>query len=170
MIDVKQYMKTIKEQTFKIEVQVEEGGKMPSKAHMNDAGFDVYSTEDIALYPGQVKKIPLNIRFKLPLSSWAEITTKSGLGSQGQLVYAGVIDQDYRGIVHVVMTNVNLIEGLDADGIPLMRTQPILIKKGDKVAQLIMSPYSNQFYMESVNSVDTNTSRGEGGFGSSGTK
>ena len=170
MIDVKQYMKTIKEQTFKIEVQVEEGGKMPSKAHMNDAGFDVYSTEDIALYPGQVKKIPLNIRLKLPLSSWAEITTKSGLGSQGQLVYAGVIDQDYRGIVHVVMTNVNLIEGLDADGIPLMRTQPILIKKGDKVAQLIMSPYSNQFYMESVDSVDTNTSRGEGGFGSSGTK
>lgn len=170
MIDVKQYMKTIKEQTFKIEVQVEEGGKMPSKAYMNDAGFDVYSTEDIALYPGQVKKIPLNIRFKLPLSSWAEITTKSGLGSQGQLVYAGVIDQDYRGIVHVVMTNVNLIEGLDADGIPLMRTQPILIKKGDKVAQLIMSPYSNQFYMESVDSVDTNTSRGEGGFGSSGTK
>lgn len=170
MIDVKQYMKTIKEQTFKIEVQVEEGGKMPSKAHMNDAGFDVYSTEDIALYPGQVKKIPLNIRLKLPLSSWAEITTKSGLGSQGQLVYAGVIDQDYRGVVHVVMTNVNLIEGLDADGIPLMRTQPILIKKGDKVAQLIMSPYSNQFYMESVDSVDTNTSRGEGGFGSSGTK
>ena len=168
MIDVKQYMKTIKEQTFKIEVQVEEGGKMPSKAHMNDAGFDVYSTEDIALYPGQVKKIPLNIRLKLPLSSWAEITTKSGLCSQGQLVYAGVIDQDYRGIVHVVMTNVNLIEGLDADGIPLMRTQPILIKKGDKVAQLIMSPYSNQFYMESVDSVDTNTSRGEGGFGSSG--
>jgi len=170
MIDIKQYMKTIQEQTFKIEVQVEEGGKMPSKAHMNDAGFDVYSTEDIYLLPGQVKKIPLNIRFKLPMSSWAEITTKSGLGSQGHLVYAGVIDQDYRGIVHVIMTNVNLIEGLDADGIPLMRTKPIIINKGDKVAQLIMSPYSNQFYMESVDSIDTNTSRGEGGFGSSGSK
>lgn len=163
-------LQQIREQTYKIEVLVEEGGKLPTKAHQSDAGFDVYATEDITLFPGQVKKTPLNIRLKLPQSSWAEITTKSGLGSKGQLVYAGVIDQEYRGIVHVIMTNVNLIEGLDEDGVPLMRTTPIVIKKGEKVAQMIMNPYSDQYYIEQVQTLDTNTVRGEGGFGSTGTK
>lgn len=158
----------IKKQAFEIEVKVEEGGKMPTKAHASDAGFDVYATEDITLYPGQVKKVPLNIRLKLPNSSWAEITTKSGLGSKGQLVYAGVIDQAYRGIVHVIMTNVNVIHSLDEDGIPLMNTTPIVIKRGEKVAQLIMNPYCDQFYMKEVQDLDTNTERGEGGFGSTG--
>lgn len=162
------HAKSIREQAFKIEVKVEEGGKMPTKAHQSDAGFDVYATEDITLYPGQVKKTPLNIRLKLPHSSWAEITTKSGLGSKGCLVYAGVIDQAYRGIVHVIMTNVWLIEGLDEEGIPLMRTTPLVIKKGEKLAQLIMNPYCDQFYMEEVQELDTNTERGEGGFGSTG--
>jgi dUTP pyrophosphatase len=166
---VKKQVASINEQAFKIEVQVEEGGKMPTKAHQSDAGFDVYATEDITLYPGQVKKTPLNIRLKLPHSSWAEITTKSGLGSKGQLVYAGVVDQAYRGIPHVIMTNVNLIEGLDEEGIPLMRTTPIVIKKGEKVAQLIMNPYCDQFYMVQVDKVETDTDRGEGGFGSTGT-
>jgi dUTP pyrophosphatase len=163
-------LQQIREQTYRIEVLVEEGGKLPTKAHQSDAGFDVYATEDITLFPGQVKKTPLNIRLKLPQSSWAEITTKSGLGSKGQLVYAGVIDQEYRGVVHVIMTNVNLIEGLDEDGVPLMRTTPIVIKKGEKVAQMIMNPYSDQYYIEQVQSLDTNTARGEGGFGSTGAK
>lgn len=162
------HTKSIHEQAFKIEVLVEDGGKMPTKAHQSDAGFDVYATEDITLYPGQVKKTPLNIRLKLPPSSWAEITTKSGLGSKGQLVYAGVIDNEYRGIIHVIMSNINLIEKLDEDGLPLMRVVPLVIKKGEKVAQLIMNPFSDQFYMEQVDIIDLNSSRGEGGFGSSG--
>jgi dUTP pyrophosphatase len=167
---VQKQIEELRSQAFKIEVLVEEGGKLPTKAHQSDAGFDVYATEDIVLYPGQVKKTPLNIRLKLPHSSWAEITTKSGLGSKGQLVYAGVIDQAYRGIVHVIMTNVNLIEGLDEEGVPLMRTTPIIIKKGEKVAQMIMNAYSDQYYIEQVQSLDLNTERGEGGFGSTGSK
>jgi dUTP pyrophosphatase len=165
---VKEKMKALQESTFKIEVEVLEGGKMPTKAHASDAGYDLYATEDIALYPGQVKKTPLNIRLKLPVSTWAEITTKSGLGSKGQLVYAGVIDQDYRGVPHVVMTNVNIISHIDEDGFPVMRTEPIVIKKGEKLAQLIMNPYSSSFYMVQVDKVDTNTVRSEGGFGSTG--
>lgn len=167
-IKIEQHAKSIREMAFRIEVLVEEDGKMPVKAHKSDAGFDVYATEDIVLYPGQVKKTPLNIRFKLPHNSWAEITTKSGLGAKGQLVYAGVIDQAYRGVVHVIMTNVNIIEKLDEEGIPLMITAPIVIKKGEKVAQLIMNPYCDQFYMEQVAELDLNTERGEGGFGSTG--
>jgi dUTP pyrophosphatase len=165
---IAEHAAAVRKQAFEIQVQVEEGGKMPTKAHQSDAGFDVYATDDITLYPGQVLKHPLNIRLKLPHSSWAEITTKSGLGSKGQLVYAGVIDQAYRGVVHVIMTNVNIIERIDEEGFPVMRTTPIVIKKGEKVAQLIMNPYCDQFYMVQVDKVDTNTERGEGGFGSTG--
>jgi len=161
-------LEKLNKDAYEIQIKVEEGGKLPTKAHESDAGYDLYSTEDIILYPGQVKKSPLNIRMSLPIGTWAEITSKSGLGSKGLLVYAGVIDQSYRGIPHVVMSNINLIEGLDENGIPLMRTTPIVIKKGDKFAQLIMNSYSSNYYITQVQELNTNTSRGEGGFGSSG--
>lgn len=167
--EIREKIKTLREQAFKIEVKVEDGGKLPSKVRQSDAGFDVYATEDIILYPGQVKKHPLNIRLKLPVGTWAEITTKSGLGAKGQLVYAGVIDQEYRGVVHVIMSNINVIQEVDNEGYPIMRVDPIVIKKGDKVAQMIMSPYVDQYYVEQVQELDMNTSRGEGGFGSTGT-
>lgn len=153
---------------YKIEVQVEQDGKLPHKVRQTDAGFDLFATEDITLYPGQSGKTPLNVRLKLPPNTYAEITTKSGLGSKGHSVRAGIIDEEYRGVINVIHSNVALIEGLDADGLPLMYTEPIRIKKGDKLAQLIMHPYSNQYYIEQVDEIDTNTSRGEGGFGSTG--
>src|ERR1700677_2371277 len=89
-------------------VEVLEGGKLPTKANSNDAGFDVYATEDIVLYPGQVKKHPLNIRLNLPPGAWARIETKSGLDRKGMMVWAGVIDEGYRGIPHVIMSNIKL--------------------------------------------------------------
>jgi dUTP pyrophosphatase len=158
----------IKQDMFKIEVEVLPGGKLPSKKNPTDAGFDLYATSDIKIYPGQVLKHPLNIRMKLPKGTWGEITSKSGLGSQGLLVYAGVIDEPYRGIPHAVMSNIWVIQEVDAEGFPLMRNTPIEIKAGEKLAQLIMNPYSSEFYIEQVEKVDTNTSRGEGGFGSTG--
>lgn len=165
---IKELMMKANEECFKIEVEVMDGGKMPTKAHASDAGWDLYATSDITLYPGQVLKHPLNIKMALPKGTWAEITTKSGLGSKGQLVYAGVIDQAYRGVPHVVMTNVWIIDRIDEEGYPLMRTEPLVIKKGEKVAQLIMNPYSDAYYMIQVEKVDSNTDRGSGGFGSSG--
>jgi dUTPase len=113
-------------------------------------------------------KHPLNIKLALPTNTWAEITSKSGLGAKGLLVYAGVIDQAYRGIPHVVFTNLWVIDHVDADGFPIMRTTPIVIKKGEKLAQLIMNPYNEAFYMTQVDQVEANTDRGAGGFGSSG--
>jgi dUTP pyrophosphatase len=166
--EAKKVLQQIKDDCFKIEVEVLEGGTLPCKAHASDAGFDLYATEDIMIYPGQVKKHPLNIRLKLPQGTWANITSKSGLGAKGLLVYAGVIDQGYRGIPHVVMSNLFLIEGLDDEGYPLMRRNPIIIKKGEKLAQLIMNPFSPEFYITQVDKIDTDTDRGEGGFGSSG--
>lgn len=157
-------LKNVFNETFKIEVKVEDGGKLPMKARPSDAGYDVYATHDFDLYPGQVIKHPLNVRMKLPQGTWAEITTKSGLGSRGQLVYAGVIDEEYRGVPHVIMTNLKMVQ----DNLRAANNEPISFKKGDKIAQLIMNPYNPNYFIQEVEEIDTNTSRGEGGFGSTG--
>ncbi len=165
------YQKQLRDQMFKIDVQVLEGGKLPAKAHRTDAGFDVYATDDITLYPGQVIKHPLNIRMKLPAGSWARIETKSGLGSKGHFVYAGVIDETYRGIPHVIMTNLNwnTVPFIDEHGESVhMNPQALIIKKGDRLAQITMNPHSNEFFVEHVAEVSTDTDRGTGGFGSTG--
>jgi dUTP pyrophosphatase len=167
-MDKTEVLAEIRKNAFEIVVEVLDGGKMPAKAHATDAGWDLYATEDITIYPGQVKKHPLNIRMQLPKGTWAEITSKSGLGAKGLLVYAGVIDESYRGIPHVVFSNIWVIDSVDpADGFPLMRTTPIVIKKGEKLAQMILNSYSDQYYMVE-GKVDTITERGEAGFGSSG--
>ena len=171
---VEQHMKTLqqlREQAFKIEVEVLDGGKLPAKANRTDAGFDVYATSDVTIFPGQVIKHPLNIRMKLPAGSWAEIQTKSGLGSKGMLVYAGVVDEGYRGIPHVIATNLNFYDkAIDVrpDGSGDLMSVPILVKKNSKIAQITMHPHSNEYFMVQVDKVDTETDRGQGGFGSSG--
>lgn len=166
--EAKALVQKIFQESNEIKVEVLDGSKMPTKAHASDAGWDLYATEDITIFPGQVMKHPLNIRLELPINTWAEITSKSGLGAKGLMVYAGVIDQGYRGIPHVVFTNLWIIDQIDEQGYPLMRTQPIVIKKGEKLAQLIMNPYSESFYMTQVDKVSTETTRGGAGFGSSG--
>jgi dUTP pyrophosphatase len=161
--EAKAFAQKMYEDTFKIEVEVMEGGKIPTKANPNDAGFDLYATSDITLYPGQVLKHPLNIKMKLPAGSWARIETKSGLGSKGMMVWAGVIDEGYRGVPHVIMSNIKMYTEAG-----LANNYPIEIKKGEKVAQMTMNPHANDFFCTQVESVSTDTSRGEGGFGSTG--
>lgn len=163
-------MAMIPDYSHEILVEVLEGGKLPTKANWNDAGFDVYATNDIVLYPGQVLKHPLNIRLKLPEGAWARIETKSGLGSKGMMVWAGVIDEGYRGIPHVIMSNIKMKieERNDLTNEPYENTEPLIIKKGEKVAQITMNPHNNDFHMVQVEEVGQNTERGTGGFGSSG--
>ena len=168
---------------YRIECEVLEGGTLPRKAHPSDAGFDLFAAEDVVINPGQVVKVPLNIKFKLPVNSWARIETKSGLGSKGMLVYAGVIDRDYRGVPHVVCTNLKLkkteerfianivnpnIPGTETEEVLVDNDQPIVIQKGQKIAQMTMNPHSEEFYIAQVDKVDAKTSRGSGGFGSTG--
>ena len=154
--------------SYEVKVQVEEGGRLPSKVRASDAGFDLYATEDITLVPGQSGKTPLNVRLELPANTYAEITTKSGLGSRGMLIRAGIIDQEYRGIIHAIYSNVSIISHIDEEGYPIMRTEPIIIKKGDKIAQLIIHPFSGLYYITKVDQVDMNTDRSDSGFGSTG--
>jgi dUTP pyrophosphatase len=138
---------------YRIGVEVMENGTLPCKAHKTDAGFDLFATEDVVVKNGKITKHPLNIKLELPEGTYAEITSKSGLGVKGLLVYAGIIDEGYRGVVHVVCTNHN-------------DEQDVTIKKGEKIAQMIVHPYSAEYFLEQVEGVSDNTDRGAGGFGS----
>jgi len=153
---IKEEHQKIFDGVYRIEVEVLDGGTLPCKAHKTDAGFDLFATEDVEISFGQGIKHPLNIKMKLPEGSYAQIETKSGLGSKGMLVYAGVIDEAYRGIPHVVAAHIR-------SDLP-----PIKIKKGQKIAQMTMRPHSNNFYIAEVDEVSEDTERGDGGFGSTG--
>ena len=140
-----------------IKIEVMDGGKLPFKAHRTDAGFDLFATDDVVINPGCGIKHPLNIKMQLPRATYAQIESKSGLGAKGMLVYAGVIDETYRGIPHVVAAHVRPMDAA-----------PIYIRKGEKIAQMTMRPHSNEYYITQVDKIDTDTDRGDGGFGSTG--
>jgi dUTP pyrophosphatase len=160
---MKEQLQILNKQLFEIQVEVLDDGKLPTKAHMNDSGFDVYATSDVVIYPGQVIKHPLNIKVKTPADSYLSIESKSGLGVQGLLVYAGVIDAGYRGIVHAVISNIkHRNEDLT------LNVEPLVIKKGQKIAQMIPYQFSTNYFVTQVEYIDNDSSRGVGGFGSSG--
>lgn len=140
--------------TYCIKCQVLDGGRVPEKANPNDAGFDVFATEDIVIRKGEMTKHPLNIKMEIPKGSYLHLHVKSGLGSKGMAITSCVVDEGYRGIPHVVAT--------------CLVDEPIIIKKGQKLAQLVPYPFSTNYYFEQVEAVDENTNRGAGGFGSTG--
>ena len=119
---------------------------IPTRASKESAGLDLYSSIDIDIEAGSIKKV--NICISLPENSYGSIRDKSSLASKGLLTLGGVIDKDYTGEIIVIMTS--LIE-------------TIKIKKGQKIAQLIVS---NIMYPE-IKKVEPlkETERNNKGFG-----
>ena len=121
---------------------------IPTRASKQSAGLDLYSSIAIDIKVGSIKKVNTGICISLPENSYGSIRDKSSLASKGLLTLGGVIDKDYTGEIIVIMTS--LIE-------------PIKIKKGQKIAQLIVS---NIMYPE-IKKVTflKNTERNNKGFG-----
>ena len=97
---------------------------IPTRASKRSAGLDLYSSIDVNIQVGSIKKINTGICISLPENSYGSIRDKSSLAAKGLLKLGGVIDNDYTGEIIVIMTC--LIE-------------PMKIKKGQKLAQLIVS-------------------------------
>ena len=97
---------------------------IPTRASKRSAGLDLYSSIDAHIEIGSIKKINTGIRVSLPENSYGSIRDKSSLAAKGLLTLGGVIDNDYTGEIIVIITS--LIE-------------PIKIKQGQKIAQLIVS-------------------------------
>ena len=97
---------------------------IPTRAFEEPAGLDLYSNISIDIEVGSTKKLNTGICISLPENSYGFIIDKSSLASKGLLTLGKVINKDYTGEIIVIMTS--LIE-------------PIKIKKGQKIAQLIVS-------------------------------
>ena len=107
-----------------MEIVLTDDAIIPTRASKKSAGLDLYSSIDANIEVGSIKKINTGIRVSLPENSYGSIRDKSSLAAKGLLTLGGVIDNDYTGKIIIIMTS--LIE-------------PIKIKKGRKIAQLIVS-------------------------------
>lgn len=152
--------------------------KMPTYAHLTDAGMDVYLTEDITIHPGETKLIPTGIKVALPLGYELQVRPKSGRSLKSKLRISntpGTIDAGYRDEIGIIVDNIDqVIKGgeLDEAGrlTGILWGSDITLSKGEKIAQLVLSevPKAVFYEVESV-SVIENDGR-KGGFGSTGDK
>ena len=126
---------------------------LPSRGTEQAAGYDLSSAIVTIIYPGQRQVIPTGFAWQFPAGLCGQIWPRSGLAArQGIDVLAGMIDPDYRGEIGVVLIN----HGDDV----------FHIKKGDRIAQMVLVP----FYAFGLSLVDdlVETDRGADGFGSTG--
>jgi len=126
--------------------------KLPIYGHPGDAGLDLFSVVDRDLRPGEVFAVPTGIQIAVPPGYAGLVWDKSGISLKGVHRLAGVIDAGYRGEVQVVLINLG--------------PAPFAVRKGLKIAQLLVQPVAAVAVVES-DSLD-DTSRGQGGFGSTG--
>lgn len=129
----------------------------PTYGTSQSAGLDLYCSneEDIVIKPKETVKIDTGISIAIPDGYFGAVYPRSSTGVKRKLMLAntvGVIDSDYRGEIMIFFYNYGDKEQV--------------IKKGDRLAQLVIQPYQ-RFDIELVNELDQ-TDRGEGGFGSTG--
>ena len=126
--------------------------KLPSYGHPGDAGLDLFSCVDCVLDEGEVRAVQTGIKVAIPAGHVGLIWDKSGISLKGVHRLAGVVDAGYRGEIQVVMVNLGC--------------EPYEIKKGMKIAQMLVQPIDEVKVVEAED-LD-GTTRGEGGFGSTG--
>ena len=125
------------------------GGRIPERAHDNDAGADVFSPDDIVISPGEISKIPLGFGLRIPDGFAGYIFPRSGLSTKGIVCELPPIDSSYTGEVHAIISNVG--------------SREYEIKAGDKIGQLVIMPVLiPEFTFEKWEE------RGTGAFGSTG--
>ncbi len=127
---------------------------IPKYSHPGDAGMDLYSVEDIILKPKYRTLVGTGLSIELPKGYVSLIWDKSGIASKGIKTMGGVIEHTYRGEYKVVLINLS--------------SENFKITKGQKIAQLLIQPIETA-QVEVVEKL-SKTSRGKGGFGSTGNK
>ena len=130
-----------------------EKGRVPTRAHDTDAGWDLYSSERLQIMPDHRRLVSTSISLAIPEGHVGLVWPRSGLSiKKGIDVFAGVIDSGYRGEVKVCLFS----SGATAFD----------IDEGDRIAQILIQKISD-CKMVGVESLD-GSDRGDGGFGSSG--
>ncbi len=138
-------------------IPLREGAHIPQKAHEDDAGFDLYASEDYTLKAHGFGCVPTALSIELPDGYEAQVRPRSGLAAKYGVTVLnapGTIDAGYRGELKVILINHG--------------EQEFAITAGMRIAQLIVSPVLPARFVEAA--VLAESDRGDGGFGSSGEK
>jgi len=129
---------------------------LPSRATSHAAGYDIRSAEpDFALAAGEIRLVATGLVMELPVGVECQVRPRSGLALRHGITMPnspGTIDPDYRGEVRVILQNTGL-ESVD-------------IARGERIAQLVFARFASPDIVEAPEL--SATSRGEGGFGSTG--
>jgi len=130
---------------------------LPAYATPGSSGMDLRAvvTEPVELLPGTTVMLPCGFMIAIPVGFEGQVRPRSGLAARhgvGILNAPGTIDSDYRGEVKVLLTNF----GRD----------PFVIRRGDRIAQLVIAPVTRAVW--SVSDKLGDTERGQGGFGHTG--
>ena len=123
----------------------------PSKAREGSVGYDVFAFNDKIIPKKSVKKVCCGFKMKMSSGLFALMKSRSSYVLKNLSVEAGVIDSDYRGLIYVCIRNHNNTD--------------VLIKSDSKIAQMIFFNCINP-KINVLESIDNDTERGEGGFGS----
>jgi dUTP pyrophosphatase len=132
-----------------------EGLPLPAYATQGAAGMDVVSAEDVTLAPGARHAVATGLAMAIPPGYEIQVRPRSGLALKHGISVPntpGTIDSDYRGELKVILINLG--------------SEPFVIARGDRVAQLVLAPVVQAAWDE-VAELDA-TERGAGGFGSTG--
>ena len=130
---------------------------LPTYGSQEAAGADLYACleETVTIQPGETAWIPTGIALEVPKGCAGLVFARSSLGAKRGLAPAnkvGVIDSDYRGEIRVVLLNHS--------------KEAQTVENGERVAQFVITPVLTPVYEEAEELTDT--SRGAGGFGSTG--
>jgi dUTP pyrophosphatase len=130
---------------------------LPAYATEGSAGMDICAAveKDAEIQPGETMLIPTGFIIELPQGHEAQVRPRSGLAikhSIGILNSPGTVDSDYRGEVKIILTNFG--------------KKPYVIKRGDRIAQMIVAKYEHVRWQEASSLAESK--RGEGGFGHTG--
>lgn len=141
---------------MKVVIQKVANVEAPTKAHDTDAGLDLHVPEGQAclVRRGAIYTIDLGVRVAIPDGYYGQLTLRSSAGAKGLTMPhgVGIIDSGYRGNVKVLVAAL---------------AEPVLVAAGDRICQLIIRKLPAIEWESGV--ADDNTSRGRGGFGSTGT-
>jgi dUTP pyrophosphatase len=136
-----------------------EGLPLPAYETAGSAGMDLRAAIDegapVTLPPGGRALIPTGLTMALPEGYEGQVRPRSGLALKFGVTCLnspGTIDSDYRGEVGVILANLG--------------SEPFTVRRGDRIAQLVVAPFS-QARLAEIDSLD-DTARGAGGFGSTG--
>ncbi|MGN6357647.1 MAG: dUTP diphosphatase [Novosphingobium sp.] len=132
-----------------------EGLELPAYATTGAAGMDVLAAEDVVLQPGGRHAVATGLAMAVPDGFELQVRPRSGLALKHGISLPntpGTIDSDYRGELKVILINLGDF--------------PFEIRRGDRIAQLVLAPVVRATWLE-VEELDE-TQRGEGGFGSTG--